>query len=222
MKLAVLCPHYAPDSAPTGEVMTSIATELVARGHELHVVTSFPWYEHHRIEPGWDGRIVRHEDTEWGRITRVHPFPTDKRNIPARALAFGGFTVLAALESAIAGERPDVVLAMSPPLSLGLAGWAVAARRRVPFVFNIQDVFPDVAVELGLLTQKHVIAAASWLERVSYRRSDAVTVLSEDQADNVRVKAPGTRVVVIPNFIDTELIRPGRRENSYRREYGLE
>ena len=92
VNLLVLCPHFAPDVAPTGEVMTSIATELVARGHRLHVVTSLPWYVHHRIEEGWTGRLVRQQDTDWGRITRVHPFPTDKRNIPARALAFGGFT----------------------------------------------------------------------------------------------------------------------------------
>jgi len=154
VKLLVLCPHYAPDTAPTGEVMTSIATELVARGHELHVLTSLPWYEHHRIEPGWEGRLVRHEDTAWGRITRVHPFPTDKRNIPARAAAFAGFTVLSTA-LALRGRphaRPDAVLAMSPPLTLGGAGWLAARRWRVPFVFNIQDVFPDVAVELGAIS----------------------------------------------------------------------
>ena len=77
---------------------------------------------------------------------------------------------------------------MSPPLTLGPAGWAVARARRVPFVFNIQDVFPDVAVELGLLTGARAIAAASLLERVSYRRSDAVTVLSDELADNIRTK----------------------------------
>lgn len=229
MKLAVLCPHFAPDVAPTGEVMTSIAMELTRRGHHLHVVTSLPWYRLHDIEAGWGGQLVRHEDTDWGRITRVHPFPTDKRNIPARALAFGGFTMLATLESLISRERPDIVLAMSPPLTLGAAGWAVARGRRVPFVFNIQDVFPDVAVELGLLTGARVIAAASWLERTSYRHADAVTVLSDDLADNVRAKlarsgagVSADRVVVIPNFIDTEWIRPGDRNNSYRHEYGLD
>ena len=75
MRLLVLCPHYAPDTAPTGEVMTSIGTELVARGHELHVVTSLPWYQNHAIEPGWGGRVVRHEDTAWGRpiAARIYP-----------------------------------------------------------------------------------------------------------------------------------------------------
>jgi colanic acid biosynthesis glycosyl transferase WcaI len=231
VKLLVLCPHYAPDTAPTGEVMTSIATELVARGHELHVLTSLPWYEHHRIEPGWEGRLVRHEDTAWGRITRVHPFPTDKRNIPARAAAFAGFTVLSTA-LALRGRphaRPDAVLAMSPPLTLGGAGWLAARRWRVPFVFNIQDVFPDVAVELGAISNPQVIRLASWLERWTYRHSDAVTVLSEDLRDNLVGKITGTvpdaydRIRVIPNFVDTDRIRPADPEaGGYRREHGLE
>jgi len=231
MKMLVLCPHYAPDTAPTGEVMTSIATELVARGHELHVVTSLPWYEHHSIEPGWEGRVVRHEDTEWGRITRVHPFPTDKRNIPARAAAFAGFTLLSTA-LALRGRpraRPDAVLAMSPPLTLGAAGWLAARRWRVPFVFNIQDVFPDVAVELGAISNPHVIRLASWMERWTYRHSDAVTVLSDDLRDNLVAKITGTvpdaydRIRVIPNFVDTDRIRPADPEaGGYRREHGLE
>jgi colanic acid biosynthesis glycosyl transferase WcaI len=232
MNLVVLCPHFAPDVAPTGDVMTRIAMELVERGHRLHVVTALPWYQRHALEPGWDGQLVRGEVTEWGRVSRVHPFPTDKRNIPARALAFGGFTALSAAVGAVSTLRPDAVLAMSPPLTLGSAGWAVATARRAPLVFNIQDVFPDVAVELGLLNGRRVIAAASWLERTSYRLSDAVTVLSDDLADNVRTKITSgldaeradreaAKVRVIPNFVDTDRIRPDERENSYRADYGL-
>ncbi|MEI7593244.1 MAG: glycosyltransferase family 4 protein [Actinomycetes bacterium] len=232
MNIVVLCPHFAPDVAPTGEVMTAIASELTKRGHRLHVITSLPWYQNHALEPGWDGQLVRHEQRSWGTITRVHPFPTDKRNLPARAVAFGGFTVLATLEGAMSKIKPDVVLAMSPPLTLGLAGWMVSRVRRVPFVFNIQDVFPDVAVELGLLTGRRTIAAARWLERASYRRADAVTVLSDDLADNVRAKlvkgldsvereTQASKVRVIPNFIDTTWITPGPTENDYRVENGL-
>ena len=80
---------------------------------------------------------------------------------------------------------------MSPPLTLGPAGWLAALRSRAPLVFNIQDVFPDVAVEVGAITGRRVIAAARWLERFTYRRADAVTVLSDDLAENVRGKIPG-------------------------------
>jgi colanic acid biosynthesis glycosyl transferase WcaI len=191
------------------------------------VVTALPWYREHRVEPGWGGRPVRREWAQPpGRITRVHPFPTDKRNIPARALAFGGFTALAGLGGLADRVRPDAVLAMSPPLTLGPAGWAVARLRRAPFVFNVQDIFPDVAVELGMLHDRRVIAAASRLERAVYHRADAVTVLSDDLAANVTAKLPRGddpgKVRVIPNFVDTSFITVGARENDYRHEYGLD
>jgi colanic acid biosynthesis glycosyl transferase WcaI len=234
MRVLVICPHFAPDTAPTGEVMTRIADELVDRGHELQIVTSLPWYLHHRVESGWTGRPVRHEDRDAEHITRVHPFPTNKRNIPARALGFAGFTGLAGV-MALKGRRhhpPDAVLAMSPPLTLGIAGWLAARRWRVPFVFNIQDVFPDVAVELGAITNRSVIRFASWLERWTYRQADAVTVLSDDLRDNLVAKIQGSvsdpygRVRVIPNFVDTARIMPADRAGTpggghYRREHEL-
>lgn len=224
MRILVVCPHFEPDTAPTGVVISEIAHRLIADGHELEIVTSLPWYASHAIEPGWGGRIVRRERTGWGRITRVHPFPTDKRNIPARAAAFAGFTVLATIFSVFRRRRPDAVLAMSPPLTLGLAGWVAARTRRVPFVFNIQDVFPDVAVEVGAISNPLVIRVLRWLERFTYRRADAVTVLSEDLKDNVEEKLAGkgdTEVRVIPNFVDSERIVPGPRHNGYREEFGL-
>jgi colanic acid biosynthesis glycosyl transferase WcaI len=228
MRIAVLCPHFEPDLAPTGMVMTSIVHELAERGHQLHVVTSLPWYEHHRVEPEWrssgvDG-LVRHDDVEWGRISRVHPFPTDKTNIPARALAFGAFTALNGATALLSRSAPDVVLAMSPPLTLGPAGWLAAKAHRAPFVFNIQDVFPDVAIEVGAINDPRIIAAASWLERATYRAADAITVLSDDLRDNVAGKLPDAaraKVRVIPNFVDTERVRPGPKDNVYRAEHGL-
>jgi colanic acid biosynthesis glycosyl transferase WcaI len=224
MNLLVLCPHFAPDVAPTGEVMSAIATALADRGHRLHVVTALPWYRHHKVEDGWGGRPWRTETTDWGWITRLHPFPTDKSNIPARAVAFGGFTAMSVVAATATRMRPDAVMVMSPPLPLGVAGWLAATFRRAPFVFNIQDVFPDVAVELGAITNPRVIAAASALEKFLYRRSDAVTVLSEDLRDNVGGKLGAhrpERVHVIPNFVDTERIAPADRVNSYREQYGL-
>ncbi len=228
MNILVLCPHYAPDVAPTGEVMTSIARALARRGHRLDIVTALPWYQHHRVEEGWTGRPLRRAEDEVGSVTRVHPFPTDKGNVPARALAFGGFTALVTGAALADRHRPDVVLAMSPPLTLGPAGWLAARRFGVPLVFNVQDIFPDVAVELGVLRNERVIAAASRLERFVYRRADAVTVLSEDLADNVRAKlgrgkaGHAAKVRVIPNFVDTEAVGVLDREGDYRREFGLE
>jgi colanic acid biosynthesis glycosyl transferase WcaI len=223
VRLVVLPPHFEPDIAPTGEVATRIVHELGRRRHTIEVVTSLPWYRHHRIEPGYAGRLVRHEDTPWGRITRLHPFPTaNKRRLIRRAAAYASFSGLAAVHGA-RGDRVDGVLAMSPPLTLGLTGWAVASARRAPFVFNIQDVFPDVAVELGVVTDRRIIAAARGLERFCYERADAITVLSEDLRENVAAKTRRPdKIRVIPNFVDTDAVVPTEKENAYRREFGLE
>ena len=222
MNLVAIVPHFVPDVAPTGAVAGRIVEELAARGHRIEVVTSLPWYREHRIEPEFEGRFIRREDAPWGTIVRVHPFPTpDKTNLLKRAAAFAGFSVTTAAIGA-RGGRADAVLAMSPPLTLGLTGYAVAKARSAPLVFNVQDVYPDVAIELGVLRGERVVRGAQRLERLCYDLADAVTVLSEDLRANVaaKTKHPG-RVRVIPNFVDTARITPRERENDYRSEYGL-
>jgi colanic acid biosynthesis glycosyl transferase WcaI len=223
LRIAVLCPHFRPDTAPTGVVITRIVDELVQLGHEVHVVTSLPWYRSHAIEPEWRGRWRRVERHSWGSVTRLHPFPgDDKRNLVRRAVGFLGFTVLATVEIC-RGGRVDAVVAMSPPLTLGIAGWIGARARRGAFVFNIQDVFPDAAVTSGAITNRHVIRVAAWLERFSYRRADAVTVLSNDLRDNLVAKVPdrAAHIAVIPNFVDTDYIVPMARATAWRIEHGI-
>jgi colanic acid biosynthesis glycosyl transferase WcaI len=223
MRIVVLCPHFAPDVAPTGEVITRIVTELAARGHELHVVTALPWYLHHRVEPEWQGKVVRRERTAWGSITRVHPFPTDKRSIPQRALAFGAFSALSGVLAAFGGQGRRGALDVAAAHARAHRPARSRVRRSVA-VFNVQDVFPDVAVELGAITNRRVIAGARWLERVTYERSAAVTVLSDDLRDNLVAKvhpAHAPKIRVIPNFVDTSFITPGERMNSYRAELGI-
>jgi colanic acid biosynthesis glycosyl transferase WcaI len=228
LRLVVLCPHFAPDLAPTGVVMTRIVTEMAARGHELHVVTSLPWYRNHAIEPGWGGRLWRTEKTEWGSIIRVHPFPgKSKSNLLRRALGFIAFSYAVGIRSVHADGFPfkvDGVLAMSPPLTLGLTGWFTKIIRRAPLVFNIQDVFPDAAIQTGAISNKRIIAAAKWLERVSYQRSDAVVLLSQDLRTNIASKIDTKyhdRLHVIPNFVDTVAITPQDRMTAYRNELGI-
>ena len=156
--LVVLCPHFAPDTAPTGDVITRIVTELAATGRRVHVVTALPWYRAHAIEDGWRGRPVRREKTSWGSVIRVHPFPgRSKSNLPRRALGFVLFSVLAGACTLVAGgwrRRPAAVLSMSPPLTLGLTGWLAARLRFTRCIFNIQDVFPDAAIETGAITDR--------------------------------------------------------------------
>lgn len=226
--IVVLVPHFAPDTAPTGEVITRIVDEFITAGRKVHVVTALPWYRTHAIEDGWGGRLVRREKTSWGSIIRVHPFPgKSKTNLLRRAMGFAAFSVVAGVCTLFAGgihKRPAAIVSMSPPLTLGLTGWLAARLRRTSAIFNIQDVFPDAAIETGAITNTRIIAVARWLERVSYHRSDAVVVLSEDLQANVVAKVSSKnkkKIHVIPNFVDADRIVPMMRETAYRHELGI-
>lgn len=228
-RVLVMCPHFDPDVAPTGVVMSRIVHELAAAGHEIHVVTALPWYARHRVDEQWTHVTwrTRTESTPWGSVVRLHPRGgADKSNLVRRALGFAVFSMASVLAGwrAAPGRRFDAVLAMSPPLTLGLAAKLVAVVRRAPLIFNVQDVFPDAAVATGAITNRWVIGAARLLERATYRVARFVTVLSDDLRDNVAAKLPERsrpRVIVIPNFVDTERIRPGDRLTDYRRELGI-
>lgn len=221
MRIVAVLPHFTPDLAPTGIIGARLITELGALGIRTDVVTSLPWYAQHAVEPQWKGRFRHVERTGFGTVTRLHPFPTgDKRNIPRRAVGFSAFCAYSALTGAV-GPRVDAVLAMSPPLPIAATGWLVAKARRAPFVLNIQDVFPDAAVELGALSNPSAIRAGAELEKWSYARASAVTVLSEDMRANLAAKTDPAKLHIIPNFADTQAIRPTSRDNAYRREFGL-
>lgn len=226
--IVVLVPHFAPDTAPTGEVITRIVDEFIAAGRQIHVVTALPWYRTHAIEEGWTGRLIRREKTSWGSIIRVHPFPgKSKKNLLRRAVGFAGFSAIAGACTLFAGgihRRPAAIISMSPPLTLGLTGWLAARLRFTTAIFNIQDVFPDAAIETGAITNSRIITAAKWLERISYERSDAVVVLSDDLRDNVVAKVSArhsSKVKVIPNFVDADRIVPMDRMTSYRSELNI-
>ncbi len=229
LTIVVVCPHFEPDTAPTGVVMTRVVHELAALGHRVHVVSTLPWYAKHRVDESWATTTwrTRTQICEWGSITRLDPFAgTDKRNLIRRALGFIGFSITAAVAGwrVARREKIDAVFAMSPPLTLGVTGWVVARARRARLVVNIQDVFPDAAIETGAIRNRGIIAAARVLEKWVYRRSAAVTVLSDDLADNLRAKVPAARrdsVVVIPNFVDTDAIAPMDRSTAYRSELGI-
>ena len=225
MRLLVITPHFTPDTAPTGVVVTALVEEWCRLGHHAHVVTALPWYQEHRVADGWTGRLARHGQHGTATVTRLHPFPVRKDHTGRRAAAFGAFTVLAAVTAAATRGPFDVVVAVSPPITLAFAARLAALFHGCPMVLNVQDVFPDVAITVGTLSSRQSIGLARRLERTAYRATDAVTVLSTDLQDNITTKVAGLSrppmVETIPNFVDTDNLRPLDRLTEYRREHRL-
>ena len=206
-------------------VVTALVDEWCQLGHHVHVITSLPWYQEHRVADGWTGLLARRGLHGTATLTRLHPFPVRKDHTASRAVAFGAFTGLAALAATAARGPFDAVVAVSPPITLAFAACLAARRHNCPLVLNVQDVFPDVAVTVGALRSSWLISLARRLERTAYRAADAVTVLSTDLQDNITTKVAGLGrppvVETIPNFVDTDDLRPLDRLTEYRREHHL-
>ena len=225
MRLLVITPHFEPDTAPTGIIVTSLVEQWAKQGHQIEVITSLPWYEKHEIATQWKGRLFRRDEKESVRVTRLHPFPQDKSKLLQRLVSFLAFSFLAVIASLSTKGPFDAVIVVSPPLTLGNVGKVAAIRHRCKLILNLQDIFPDVAVALGMVKSRSSIKLLEKYEKFTYSGSDAITVLSEDLEKNVnkkidRMKTP-PKVTVVPNFLISSSIKPQSRLTNYRREHEL-
>ncbi len=223
MRIAAFVPHFWPDTAPTGDVATQLVEQWAQAGHLIDVITTLPHYERHAVEPAWRGRLARQQVTEWGSVLRLSPcLLGGKANVAARAVSFGGFGALATLGGLRLRDRakPDVVLAMSPPLTLAPAAAVLAKTTGAPLVLNLQDVHPDAAIASGVVREGVVSEALRWLERASYALADSVVVVGAAMRELIAERVSGS-VRVIENFAPAEAHERTPRLNDYRRSLGF-
>ena len=143
-------------------------------------------------------------------------------NVAVRIGGWLGFHFLSIVAAWLKVGKVDVILAPSPPLSIGVAAWMIGLLKRAPFIYNVQELFPDTAVSLGALGDGVFLNLLRRMERFVYERSFAVTTIASGMARIIggRTRDPH-KVRLIPNFVDTHIIAPRPRENAFSREYGL-
>jgi colanic acid biosynthesis glycosyl transferase WcaI len=129
---------------------------------------------------------------------------------------------LTAFLGGLAAGKPDVLLSFSPPLPLGISAWLLSRFWRVPWILNVQDIYPEIAIASGLLRNRLAIAFFLALERFLYQKADHIEVISDGFRTNLQHKrVPAEKITVIPVWADPEAVRPGPKENSFRQQHGL-
>ena len=222
MRVLLLSDAFPPEVRSSSHLMYELAEDLRARGHAVSVVTCRPRYN--LAAPVAPARGVQRETLNGLEVVRVDAPAIHNVGHVRRGLGQLWLPV-AFYRAARALPRPDVIYVYSPPLTLGLAAHWLGRRWRAPFVFNVQDLFPQNAIDLGALRNPLLVAFFRALERYIYRRAAAIALHSEGNAAWLRrdgVEAAKLRV--IPNWVDTETHRPetGGAQNRFRHELGLE
>ena len=222
-RILIVVNHYPPDINPSGKLMHQLALGLRERGHTVDVLTTFPHYQSFRIEPGFRGRLIKRERVAGGRITRVWAFASGQKQRMLHRLAnYVSFNALASAVGPLSRTRYDVVLANSGSFFTGITGWIIRLLRRTPFIYNVQDIYPDVPVRAGQLRNPRAIRGLETIERFMYERAARITVISNEQRSVLMRKGvAGSKVTVIPNFVDTSFIRPLPKDNEVARRLGI-
>ncbi len=189
MRIVYIHQYYCNPRMAGGIRSYEQARRLVARGHTVHVITTdITGGERRRTED--DGVHVH-----W------YPVPYSNEMSYARRLrAFAAFMVLATAKAA--ALKADLVFATSTPLTVAVPGVLAARLRRVPFVFEVRDLWPEIPIEMGALRNPMTRRLAAGLANFAYRNAAEIVALSPGMAAGVTARLPSARTTVIPNAAD--------------------
>jgi hypothetical protein len=222
VKIAVVTHYFWPEMGAPSARLLEMGRTWAAAGHEVSVVTNFPNHPSGIVPEAYRGRSFMVEEAHGLRIVRCRTYATPNRGITKRTLGHVVFTTQAVLQGTPAVRGADVIVASSPTLFSVVAAWAMAWRLRIPFVFEVRDLWPAIFVDLGVLKNRWLIRSLEMLEMFLYRRSGAVVTVTEGFARDIagRGIAAG-KIQVIPNGVDLEAFVPGPPDRDLLARLGL-
>jgi glycosyltransferase involved in cell wall biosynthesis len=217
MDITYLHQYFNTPQTSGGTRSYEMARRLVAAGHQVTMLTSSAGLgESWAPSAGWHSHKV-----DGIHLEVMHVPYSNKMSFPQRIKAFFRFALGATWQ--VRRFPADVVFATSTPLTIIIPGLAAKLRHRIPLVFEVRDLWPELPIAMGALRNPLAILAANWLERLAYRTSAHVVALSPGMAEGVmRRGVSASQVTVIPNSCDVELFDvPATRGDWVREQLGL-
>ena len=222
MKILLVSAYFPPETGAAANLFYDLGRKLVQKGQDVTVLTSFPSYHVVAKIDSYRGSRFMEEQLDGMKVLRVK-VPRFPQYIPV-GRGLWQFSVAYLFSRALRRiAKHDIALIYSPPLPLGLTGMALTKQNGTPFVLNVQDIFPQSAIDLKLLKNKILIHFFEYLEKKIYCRAKCVTVHSSDNKAHVqKTGIDADKIAVIPNWIDTDYLQPGPKQNFFSNKYGLQ
>ena len=204
-----ITPYYPPEITAPAFRISDTAARLVKLGHKVTVLTTFPNFPTGVVPLEYRGQVIQREIRDEVSIVRVWSFVCPNRGFLRRLLAQFSFACLSPILGWKAIGRPDAIIVESPPLFDAIAGRMLAWFKHCPFIFTVADLWPESAIQLGMLRNRILIRLAEWLEWSTYRRASMVWALTEGICD-VLIKSglPSEKILLVTNGVDTTKFRP--------------
>ena len=202
--------------------MFELAKRLTEAGDDVTVLTAFPNYPTGEVREGYRHRFAMEEDMDGVRVLRRWVFATPNAGVFRRLVNHFSF-VASSLTALRALGRTDVIFVQSPPLPIGLAAFVLSKLKRAPYIFNVSDIWPKSAVELGMLTNPLAVRLAEALERFIYRHAARITVPTTGIRDELAARGiPRHKLFHLTNGVDVELFHPEPPDPTLGARIGIE
>ena len=210
LRITVWGINYAPELTGIAPFNAALCNYLAQRGHDVEMVTSFPYYPEWRKSTVDEGVVFRTDMQNGIRVHRCWLYVPMKVGSVKRILHEASFVTLSFLRI-LTLRRPNLFVIVSPPLLLGVAAWLASLMKRAPFVFHVQDLQPDAAIGLGMLRESWLTRILYWMERFAYAKAARVSGISRGMLEMFRKKGvPEHKLVYFPNGVKLPLDLPDR------------
>ncbi len=227
MKILYVSQYFPPEMGAPAARAAELSKHWARMGHDVTVLTGFPNHPTGVVPPEWRSRLrslVDREQVDGVRVVRTWLWPLPNRKAHERIRNYASFCLSSAM-SGLELDKPDVVIATSPQLLVALSGWWLAWWKRVPFVFEVRDLWPESLAAVGAsgeggLLHGTLAAIAGFL----YRRANHIIVVTPAFKDHLirNWQVPETKISVVENGVETDLFRPDPLASQVRRDLQLE
>jgi colanic acid biosynthesis glycosyl transferase WcaI len=206
MRILYFSQYFPPEVGATQTRAYEMSRYLASQGHHVTVVTEVPNHPSGVIPQAYRGRLMERRREEGVDVLRLGVWASPEKTFKSRMRFYLSYMAMAGIAGSLVRGRYDVVYATSPPLFVGASGLLAATVRRIPFVFEVRDLWPESAVALGELSNRRAIAAAEKLEALLYRRASRVVAVTHGiESALVRRGLSPSKVVLIPNGANVDL-----------------
>lgn len=225
MKILVVHQYFLGKDDAGGSRWNQFARYWAEAGHEVTILAGMVHYTKGTKAPEYKGRfIVREQISPNVTVYRCHVSESYNKSFAGRAWAYMSFAFSSLWAGVFRADKPDVIVATSPPLTVAPTMWLLSRFRRVPAVFEVRDLWPESAIDTGVLTSKPIIWLSYKLEALAYRKARWINVLTPafEEALVAKKCVSRDRISMIPNGADLDIMTPGPKDNEIRRQLGLE
>jgi len=205
VRILVLGTNYAPERTAVAPFTTGLCEHLAEQGHDIKVITTFPYYPEWRIWEGYRGLLFRREQVRNVCLLRVWHFVPGRASSLVQRLAHDfSFACGAFLASPFAGNF-DMIYCVSPPPALALAAYLLAAIRRKPYIIKLTDLASDAARATGILGEGVALRLARAIERFIYRHAARVVCLCQGFIERLsELGISPDKLELIPDWAGTQ------------------